>query len=402
MAKKKTTSRKTGRARKSTRKASSQRLRVLLAALFLTGFLIFCLVVLGHLRQTWHSSNKPVPVQVESVPMPVAQKPSIGDVQLELDSVLWRAGISFDLLQISSEAGLLRYEIRAPMPKRKVFNRLKKRLTKISSGLQLDADRPDGGVSIHYGQQLLFLIYFNPSRSSEPVTVRPRLAIIVDDLGHDVRVAASLADIPLPITFAILPYPSQAASVARLAHQHGNEVMIHIPMEPRAYPAVDPGPEALLHTMETTDLQMQMNRWLDLLPFVVGGNNHMGSRLTEDKTSIGAVLQVMKQRGLFFVDSKTTAESVVVSESLRVGVPVISRDVFLDNVREVPAIAREIRKLAGVARRRGSAVGICHPYPETLAALRQEAEVLHAQGIDVVPVSKLLAPEYQQTVGKGG
>lgn len=128
----------------------------------------------------------------------------------------------------------------------------------------------------------------------------------------------------------------------------------------------------------------------------------MGSRLTENSEAMAAVLEVLRERKMFFVDSRTSASSVAVVEADRKGVPAISRDVFLDNVREVPAIAREIRKLAGVARRRGSAVGICHPYPETLAALRQEAEVLREQGIDVVSVSQLLAKSKGRTVGKAG
>jgi hypothetical protein len=128
----------------------------------------------------------------------------------------------------------------------------------------------------------------------------------------------------------------------------------------------------------------------------------MGSRLTEQVDSMAAVLEVLQERGLFFVDSRTSAASVAAEEARRIGMPSALRDVFLDNVREVPAIAREIRKLAGMARRRGSAVGICHPYPETLAALRQEAEVLRQQGIEVVPVSQLLTQGEGRTVGKGG
>lgn len=391
MAKKKTPA----RSKRTARRTPSRRFRVMLAALFVTGFLILCLVVLGHLRQTWHSSNK-------QPPMPVAQAPAVGDVQLELDSALWRAGISFERLQITSEPGLLKYEVRAPMPKRKAFNELQQRLAKLSNGLHLEAKRAEGRVAIRYGQQLLFLIYFRPSKIATPVSVRPRVAIVMDDLGHELKSARTLIDVPLPVTFAILPYTPQAAAVARLAHRHGHEVMLHIPMEPKGYPAIDPGPHALLHTMGTAELQGQLRKWLDFLPHVVGGNNHMGSRLTEQQASMTAVLEVMQERGLFFVDSKTSSDSVAVKEAHRLGVPVTLRDVFLDNVREVPAIAREIQKLAGVARRRGSAVGICHPYPETLAALRQEAEVLREQGIEVVPVSKLLAPGNRRTVGKGG
>ncbi|APG28992.1 hypothetical protein A7E78_02725 [Syntrophotalea acetylenivorans] len=249
---------------------------------------------------------------------------------------------------------------------------------------------------------MLFLIDFKPSKIAESVPVRPRMAIIMDDLGHETHSAKTLIDIQLPVTFAILPYTAQAGTVARLAHQNGYEVMLHIPMEPQNYPAIDPGPGALIMSMDPFAVQNQLRQWLDELPYVVGGNNHMGSRLTEDPESMGAVLEVLRERRMFFIDSRTSASSVAIIEARRKGVPAISRDVFLDNVREVPAIAREIRKLAGMARRRGSAVGICHPYPETLAALRQEAEVLREQGIDVVPVSQLLVKAKGRTVGKGG
>jgi hypothetical protein len=395
MAKKRTTQRKTDHRTKPARRAAGQRLRVLLAALFVTGFLILCLVILGHLRQSWHSSHKPLPI-------PVVQAPAMGDIQLELDSMLWRAGISFDRLQIASEPGLLHYEVRAPLPARKNLKELQRRLSKLSSDLLVESRHPGGQIAIRYRQQLLFLIDFKPTKVAEAVSPRPRIAIIMDDLGHDNRSAKSLIDIHLPVTFAILPYAPQATSVARLAHQNGHEVMLHIPMEPRGYPAIDPGPSALLQSMNPAELQSQLRKWLEKMPYVVGGNNHMGSRLTEQADSMAAVLEVMQERGLFFVDSRTSSASVAVKEARRIGVPTTTRDVFLDNVREVPAIAREIRKLAGMARRRGSAVGICHPYPETLAALRQEAEVLRQQGIEVVPVSQLLTQGEGRTVGKGG
>ncbi len=399
MAKKRTAQRKAARRKNSSQREAGQRLRVLLAALFVTGFLVLCLVVLGHLRQSWHSRHKPLPT-------PIAQVPAMDDVQLELDSMLWRAGISFDLLQTSSASGPLRYEVRGPLPARMNLKELQRRLSKLSTDLFVERRQPGGQIAILYRQQLWLLVDFNPSKMIElepvPVPVRPRIAIIMDDLGHDNSSAKSLIDIQLPVTFAILPYATQATSVARLAHQHGHEVMLHIPMEPRGYPAIDPGPSALLQSMDSAKLQNQLRKWLDGMPYVVGGNNHMGSRLTEQTHSMAAVAEVLQERGLFFVDSRTSAASVAAKETRRIGVPTALRDVFLDNVREVPAIARQIRKLAGMARRRGSAVGICHPYPETLAALRQEAEVLRQQGIEVVPVSQLLTQGKGRTVGKGG
>lgn len=394
MAKKKSTTRKTAHRKKTANGAKSHRFRVLLAALFVTGFLILCLVVLGHLRQAWHSSHKPLPI-------PIVQIPAIGDIQLELDSMLWRAGISFDLLKITSEPGLLRYEVRSPLPPRKSLKELQRRLNKLSAELRVENRQPGGQIAIRFQRDVLFLIDFKPSKVAERVPERPRMAIIMDDLGHEMRTAKSLVDIQLPVTFAILPYTAKANRVARLAHQNGYEVMLHIPMEPRGYPAIDPGPSALLQTMDSVTLKKQLNKWLDGMPHVVGGNNHMGSRLTEQVDSMTAILEVLQERGMFFVDSRTSASSVAVTQAQRIGVPTTLRDVFLDNVREVPAIAREIRKLAGMARRRGTAVGICHPYPETLAALRQEADVLREQGIDVVPVSQLLMQGKGRKVVKG-
>jgi polysaccharide deacetylase 2 family uncharacterized protein YibQ len=129
---------------------------------------------------------------------------------------------------------------------------------------------------------------------------------------------------------------------------------------------------------------------LKQVPHAAGVNNHMGSRFTEDEQAMTAVMAVLRERGLYFVDSLTTSRSVGSATAQRAGVPAVRRDIFLDNVAEVDAIVQQIRRLAGKARRNGSAVGICHPYPETLQALRQELPKQAGQGIEFVPVSGLL------------
>lgn len=397
MAKKKRTTRQTGKRKKQASDPAGQRFKVLLAALFVSGFLVLCLVVLGHLRQAWRSDPPPPAPVAAPAPAP-AVSPAIEDIQLELDNMLWRAGISFQKLQIISEPGLLRYEVAAPPPDEKIFNELQRRLSKLSADLRLESLQQAGRLQIHYRQQVLFVVDFKPQKMAVSPPPKPRIAIIMDDLGHELRSARALVEMKMPVTFAILPYGAEAGSVARLARQNGFEVMLHIPMEPRGYPAVDPGPSALLQSMGTVQLKSQLETWLDAMPNVVGGNNHMGSRLTEQRGAMSAILETLQERGLFFVDSRTSEISVAVSEAHRIGIPVASRDVFLDNVRDVQAIAKEIRKLAGMARRRGSAIGICHPYPETLAALRQEARMLREQGIEVVPVSQLVS----RGGGKGG
>jgi polysaccharide deacetylase 2 family uncharacterized protein YibQ len=166
--------------------------------------------------------------------------------------------------------------------------------------------------------------------------------------------------------------------------------MLHVPMEPQGFPVVDPGDDALLVNLPPAELHARLTALLGEVPHVAGINNHMGSRFTEDERSMTAVMAVLRERGLYFVDSLTSGNSVGTATARQAGVPSLRRDVFLDNVVEVAAIAGEIRRLAAKAARNGSAVGICHPYPETIMALRQELPVLARQGVKFVPVSTLL------------
>jgi polysaccharide deacetylase 2 family uncharacterized protein YibQ len=217
------------------------------------------------------------------------------------------------------------------------------------------------------------------------------VAIIMDDLGRDLATANALLAIDLPVTFAILPGEARAAQVATLAHRAGREVLIHIPMEPQSYPATNPGADALLLGQSSEELRRRFQGFVEQVPYAVGGNNHMGSRFTEYREGMEVVLTAMKEAGLFFVDSRTTGHSVALAEARRVGVPATGRDLFLDNAQDVELISREIRKLVAVAGRQGQAVGICHPYAQTLEALRRQAPYLRQQQVELVPVSMLLS-----------
>jgi uncharacterized protein len=216
------------------------------------------------------------------------------------------------------------------------------------------------------------------------------VAIIVDDLGRGTKPARQLLAIKQPLTFAILPIEAQAAEVARMAHAAGHEVMLHVPMEPQGFPVIDPGDDALLVNLPPAELHARLHALLNGVPHVAGINNHMGSRFTEDERAMAVVMAVLRERGLYFVDSLTSGHSLGTAAARHAGVASLRRDVFLDNVAEVATIAQEIRRLAAKATRNGSAVGICHPYPETITALRQELPALARQGVKFVPVSALL------------
>jgi hypothetical protein len=308
---------------------------------------------------------------------------------VEVESALLRSGVSLEQMQTASEGDLIRYEVRASFPPSGILEDLERRTGRIAGQLRMRVDASGGEVAILWDEAPWFLLRFHPP--ALPVAKKgPRVAIIMDDLGGDVPFARSLLEIDLQVTFSIMPGNPHAAQIAEMAHRGGREVMIHIPMEPQGYPATNPGRDALLVGYPAEEIRRRFRQYVEKVPFAVGGNNHMGSRFTEDRQKMGVVLEEMKGAGLFFVDSLTSPDSVAFTEARKAGVPAAIRDRFLDNDREVAKISREIRQLAKMAENRGSAVGICHPYPQTLEALRQETAFLRRQGIEVVPASRLL------------
>ncbi len=232
------------------------------------------------------------------------------------------------------------------------------------------------------------MLIFTPPVQDIPTG--PLLTIIMDDLGRSTYTAEMLLSISEKVTFAILPDEPHAAQVAEMAHAAGREVMLHTPMEPQGYPAVNPGKEALFVKYNDAEIRRRFDSLLARIPHASGANNHMGSRFTEDARALSTVMESLHEKNLFFIDSRTTGRSRAPEVARQHGVPTMNRDVFLDNVADVDAVIREIRRLEGKARRQGMAIGICHPYPETLEALRKELPGLAARGVTVVPVSVLL------------
>ncbi|MFQ5894391.1 MAG: divergent polysaccharide deacetylase family protein [Nitrospinota bacterium] len=219
---------------------------------------------------------------------------------------------------------------------------------------------------------------------------RPRVAIIVDDLGHQWRPAEELLALDAPLTFAVLPGLAASERIARAAREKRREVLLHLPMEPLGYPWEDPGPGALLQAMGREEWRRRVREALDAVPHAVGVNNHMGSRLTESEEAMEVVLEEVRGRGLFFVDSLTTPRSAASRVGRRLGVPILRRAIFMDNEVEEDAILAALRELIRAAKGAGSAIAIAHPHPATIAALRLGLPELAREGVDLVRVSELL------------
>ncbi|MCK4379450.1 MAG: divergent polysaccharide deacetylase family protein, partial [Deltaproteobacteria bacterium] len=223
-----------------------------------------------------------------------------------------------------------------------------------------------------------------------PQVELPRIAIIIDDMGMNTSIAKQFVQLSFPLTFSIFPYAPHALEVAQLFHEAGQQIMLHVPMEPHGYPDVDPGPGALLDSMNDQQLLSRFSKELSAIPGIVGINNHMGSRLTENQHIMALFMNCLHDKPLFFIDSRTTAGSVAFDEATKAGIPAGQRDVFLDNIKDEQYILAQLRKLIAIAQIKKTAVGIGHPYPETVAALRRVGQLTQESRVIIVPVSKLI------------
>ncbi len=218
-----------------------------------------------------------------------------------------------------------------------------------------------------------------------------RIVIIIDDMGMARQYTQDVIDLQAPLTLAFLPYAQHLSDFTLPAKAKGHELIIHVPMEPMDS-SLSLGPAGL-----TTDLSAEeLTRRLDENIFnafegYVGINNHMGSKLTQNVPAMRLVMGALKERGLFFVDSKTIGSSVAANIADEFGVPYAERDVFLDHDEGLAAVMRALGKLEETARRKGYAIAIGHPKKNTIAALRQWLPTLAERGLIMVPVSEVLS-----------
>jgi polysaccharide deacetylase 2 family uncharacterized protein YibQ len=217
-----------------------------------------------------------------------------------------------------------------------------------------------------------------------------QLAIIIDDMGSSLVEARSLAAIKVPITFAIIPGLKVDSEVASFAASQHIETMIHMPMQSKGWPARRLEANGLLVGMATDELQERMNGYIKRIPNAIGANNHMGSEFTEQEEKMTAVMQILKKNGLFFIDSVTSSASVGGKVAGRLGVKTARRNVFLDNEQERGYIMGQLEQAVRQARKNGTAIAICHPHHETIAALAAALPGLEKQGITLVPASRLV------------
>ncbi len=217
----------------------------------------------------------------------------------------------------------------------------------------------------------------------------PRVAIIIDDVGYDKKIADRFLALDAVLTFSVLPFSPFKDHIVKAAHNKKIDIMLHLPMEPIEYPSVKPGPGGLFSSMSPDQLIDQLNRNIRNIPHVKGVNNHMGSRLTTVSSQMNQVFSILKKKGLYFIDSRTTADTLCYQSARLFQVPFAERSVFLDHVQDPAFIRRQLRKLVRDAVKNGEAVGIAHPHMVTYGVLKEGISELKKK-VRLVPASEIV------------
>jgi len=227
---------------------------------------------------------------------------------------------------------------------------------------------------------------------------RPKLALVIDDIGWDLSTGRRVLNLPGALTVAVLPGTPAGSLLAVEAHDTGREVILHQPMT--AEYGQNAGPGNLLPGMSRAAIATMLGANLDQVPHHRGVSNHMGSLLTRCEASMSAVMAELSVRGLYFLDSRTTAGTVALHSAQDASVPSTRRDVFLDTLLDVSAIERALESAVRLAESRGHAVAIGHPHAITLDVL--EAQLPHILlRVELVPVSALVTLEKRASSAHG-
>jgi hypothetical protein len=216
----------------------------------------------------------------------------------------------------------------------------------------------------------------------------PKIAIVIDDLGLSEKYTKQVLELSYPMTLAFMPV-SGAKVLADEAHDQGYEIIIHMPMEPLGDKFELTG--IYLKEGQTEDeVKKMLNEAFVSFDHYVGMNNHMGSKLTQNEDAMRTVMSVLKDKGLYFLDSRTIHNSVAADISHAAGIPTVTRDVFLDNGKTKEEVLAQLSYTEKVALKHGVAVAIGHGHSYTIAALKEWFPTVKDKNIELVTLSSLL------------
>ena len=217
-----------------------------------------------------------------------------------------------------------------------------------------------------------------------------KMALIIDDMGHNVQRGRKAINLPVPLTLAFLPNRHFTRALAKYGHNKGQEVIVHLPMENASgFPLGELG---LTRNLNPEQRQQVLLEAISAVPYAVGLNNHLGSELTRHREVMDWLMGELKLRDLYFIDSATTVESVALQAAQDIGLPVLRRHVFLDNQLTAAELDRQFQRAIRIGQKQGQVVVIAHPHPETLAFLAMRLPLAKQyDSVEFVQVSDMLA-----------
>jgi uncharacterized protein len=242
---------------------------------------------------------------------------------------------------------------------------------------------PTHTIHLHFGSSP------QAGEASSSSQTSARLAIILDDLGNDRAAAEAIFALPYHLTISVLPDHAHSGEIAEEAHRRGYEVMLHLPMQ--SLGNEKPEAQELHPGMTTGDVTLLVDQMLQTVPYAVGVNNHQGSQATSDPALMSELMPILRERHLFYIDSRTSATTVAFDAARERGVRCAFRNVpFLDDVAEVNAVRKQLELALRDAHEKGEAVAIGHPHPATMRVLSELLPHAEAQGVHLVFASDLV------------
>jgi len=217
-----------------------------------------------------------------------------------------------------------------------------------------------------------------------------KVAIIIDDMGYSLKSLNNICSLNVPLTIAIIPYSPLGKQTARIAHEKHLEILLHLPLE-AINNEENNNLKGLIHSnMSEEEIIDTLEKNLKQIPYIIGANNHMGSKITSNEKLMRIILERLKERNLFFIDSRTTGDSVAFEVAQMLRIPSAYRNVFLDTVVEEDYIKAQLIQLFSLAKKNGSAVGICHPFAETLKVLKENFHLIQKYDLEPVFASQIV------------
>ncbi|MCW8915793.1 MAG: divergent polysaccharide deacetylase family protein [Magnetovibrio sp.] len=223
-----------------------------------------------------------------------------------------------------------------------------------------------------------------------PPKGKPQISIVIDDMGVDRRRSKAMwEEVTAPLTLSFMTYADDLPEQTRAARSKGHELMLHMSMEPSSS-TIDAGANVLLTAMPTAEIRSLANWGMNRFEGFVAVNNHMGSRFTEDERGMRVVMEEIKKKGLFFLDSRTSSRTVGRRIAREVGLPVLERNVFLDNENIPEKVLAQLYETERIAQKYGHAIAIGHPRDATIKVLKTWIEDARSRGFSIVPISTLM------------